>query len=119
MKTRLALSILSGVLLLTPGIVRAQSNEADIKYPTKAGAIWEYKIIRSNKPRMYNMRAVLTNLPQRNINRIRVTPQRLVIQGGKSGTRIKSFFIAEDNSGLFGFAIEKRGEQGFLHTSIF
>ena len=75
--------------------------------------MWEYKIVFTNKPPRYILRAVLTNLPQRTVKGLRVTPQRLVVQGGKPGTRIKSFLVAEDDAGVFGFVEDKARVTGF------
>jgi hypothetical protein len=118
MKNQLALFVLVGCLIaVTQGCAeKVESKAFGISLPTKAGAVWEYKIIWSNKAPRYNMRAVLTNLPQRQVKGLTVTPQTLVIQGGKPGTRIRSFLRAEDESGLFGFKEEKLRRTGFSES---
>ena len=117
MKRQIPFAVLLAAFLTTlSGCAGAEGKVAGINYPMKAGAVWEYQIIRSQKPPQYNMRAVLTNLPQRRVKGTMVTPQRLVVQGGKPGTRIKSYLLAENASGLFGFMEDNRTRTGFSPT---
>jgi hypothetical protein len=98
-----------GILLSSLAIAWSGcGRNAGISYPLSEGATWRYQILSPRMPSGNRLTAVLTNLPQRDLNGKKVTPQKLEVRESRQGKQLTgqtySFFVGEDGDGIYGFA---------------
>ena len=104
MSTRIKMVGLSTFLLIS---CLGCGRGTGISYPSNPGAKWNYQLLSRRMPSAGGVMVTVTNLPQKAIQGMLVTPQEVVLtehQNGRELTRKSwSFFLAENEKGLVAF----------------
>ncbi len=110
-------------LVLVSSFLVACGGSSHTLYPLNEGHTCEYQVSISTMahnagftPMKFDTRMTVTNMPQRDLNGKRVTPQRADISQQSQFT-----FMAEDNTGLYEYARQTAGavEPEILSTPVY